>query len=350
MRLMILLCVVSFPTLTWGTRFPLQVPYFNWSNPAWVNQQLGSCPGVTVGSAGCAVTSAAMVLAYYGADVDPGRLNTWLKNNGGYSECAIYWEKPPYYQSGLGLGLALKKIPMNPFDWNRLKSELDNCHPVIVHVIAPGKGDHYVVVKGYSGNRFHINDSYLNKQWLDEYGTPDQMIVYYGNTCKQACPSITLGNLPPLPCASSDGTGIAYTAQLSGNGGQSPYTFKLTGGFLPPGLTLSSSGLLTGTITANPSATEKLVALQAYNGKFVAADFDKEGKLIADRDQRSTWETFKLLYVGNEMVALQAYNGKFVSSDFNREGFLIADREQRSTWGNLQITAIRKCDDCSPSG
>ncbi|MBN2355569.1 C39 family peptidase [candidate division KSB1 bacterium] len=197
---------------TWGTRFPLDVPYFNSSYGGWENGQLGWCSGVTIKYAGCALTSVAMVLKYYGADVDPGRLNTWLKNNGGYSGCAIYWEKPPSYLPG-SMWLAVKAIPMSAFDWNRLRSELDNCHPVIVHVYIPGKGDHYVVVKGYSGNRFYINDSYLNKQWLDEYGTPDQMIVYYGNTCKEApCPSITLNSgLPQLPCLPYDGASINYS-------------------------------------------------------------------------------------------------------------------------------------------
>jgi hypothetical protein len=44
--------------------------------------------------AGCAVCSAAMVLAFYGQDIDPGRLNAFLSDNGGYTpEGWLYWEK-----------------------------------------------------------------------------------------------------------------------------------------------------------------------------------------------------------------------------------------------------------------
>jgi N-acetylneuraminic acid mutarotase len=45
-------------------------------------------------------------------------------------------------------------------------------------------------------------------------------------------------------------TGIAYNETLSASGGSAPYTFAVTSGSLPPGLTLSSSGSLTGTPTA----------------------------------------------------------------------------------------------------
>jgi alpha-tubulin suppressor-like RCC1 family protein len=40
-----------------------------------------------------------------------------------------------------------------------------------------------------------------------------------------------------------------YTAALSASGGSAPYTWELTGGTLPPGLTLSAAGLLSGTPT-----------------------------------------------------------------------------------------------------
>lgn len=42
---------------------------------------------------------------------------------------------------------------------------------------------------------------------------------------------------------------VPYSSQLSGSGGTSPYTFEVTGGSLPNGLSLSSDGLISGTPT-----------------------------------------------------------------------------------------------------
>ena len=55
-----------------------------------------------MGEEGCAVSSAAMVLAFYGQDIDPGRLNAFLSDNGGYTPQGwLYWEKAADYQPGL---------------------------------------------------------------------------------------------------------------------------------------------------------------------------------------------------------------------------------------------------------
>ncbi|WP_425612716.1 putative Ig domain-containing protein [Xanthomonas vesicatoria] len=53
-----------------------------------------------------------------------------------------------------------------------------------------------------------------------------------------------------LPAATA---GTAYTQNLSASGGTAPYTFALSAGALPAGVTLSASGVLTGTPTASGS-------------------------------------------------------------------------------------------------
>ncbi len=68
------------------------------------------------------------------------------------------------------------------------------------------------------------------------------------SSCTQVCPPITV-NPATLPSGSQPGT--PYSVALSATGGLSPYTFAVTSGILPPGLTLSSAGLLSGTPTAS---------------------------------------------------------------------------------------------------
>jgi hypothetical protein len=83
--------------------------------------------------------------------------------------------------------------------------------------------------------------------------------------------SLTIVN-PPLPpllitnaSLPSGNVGAAYSAQLGATGGQSPYTWSLATGSAnpPPGLTLDSSGLISGTPTTNKVATFKVQAMDA---------------------------------------------------------------------------------------
>jgi large repetitive protein len=53
----------------------------------------------------------------------------------------------------------------------------------------------------------------------------------------------------------ADQTGIVYSQVLSATGGTSPYTWSLTAGALPTGLTLSSGGTISGTPTAVGTCT-----------------------------------------------------------------------------------------------
>lgn len=65
-----------------------------------------------------------------------------------------------------------------------------------------------------------------------------------------SCPSLALVTTSPLP---NGVQGTAYSLQFQATGGITPYSWTLTGGTLPTGITLASSGLLSGTPTANGS-------------------------------------------------------------------------------------------------
>jgi hypothetical protein len=59
---------------------------------SWGGQELGTCSSQDICSAGCAMTSVAMMLQYYGIIKNPSQLNSWLKSNGGYANgCNIVW-------------------------------------------------------------------------------------------------------------------------------------------------------------------------------------------------------------------------------------------------------------------
>lgn len=79
-----------------------------------------------------------------------------------------------------------------------------------------------------------------------------------------AAPTITIS-----PTSLPGGTvGVPYSETISASGGTAPYSFVVTSGSLPPGLTLSASGLLSGTPTraASYSFTIQATDVNGYSG------------------------------------------------------------------------------------
>ncbi|WP_171901513.1 Ig domain-containing protein, partial [Stappia indica] len=59
--------------------------------------------------------------------------------------------------------------------------------------------------------------------------------------------------------------GTAYTQTFTASGGAAPYTYAVTAGALPDGLTLASNGALTGTPTTAETANFTVTATDAHN-------------------------------------------------------------------------------------
>jgi len=72
-------------------------------------------------------------------------------------------------------------------------------------------------------------------------------------------------NLSPTTIA-IPAIGVVYSQVLSASGGTGPYTFTLLSGSLPPGLSLSSNGTLSGTATAAGSFTFSIQAQDSTGG------------------------------------------------------------------------------------
>jgi len=130
----------------------LPVPHFAQGDPRWKEDLLGPTEA-TLHAEGCAVASAAMVLATYGIDLDPGRLNTFLQGCEGYTPQGwIYWEKAAEFHPGVAEH-AYEAAP----SYARIDLNLMRGNPVIVRVRLP-KNNHFVVIAGKRGREYLIAD------------------------------------------------------------------------------------------------------------------------------------------------------------------------------------------------
>jgi hypothetical protein len=79
----------------------------------------------------------------------------------------------------------------------------------------------------------------------------DFALVVYNSGTPSTCPAIavTPGSLP------GGQVGSAYSQSFAASGGTGPYTWAVTGGVLPTGLSLSGSGTLSGTLGAGSEGT-----------------------------------------------------------------------------------------------
>ena len=152
------------------------VPYFSQCDSRWGSDKLGG-DGPTIYSQGCALTSAAMVMAYYGVDTDPKRLNDAIGRNGYDVNHYIKWPAVRNACHDEINQIEYSPGTVKPFDTTVLNTHLDSGHPVIVNV-----GNHFVVVTGRSDGTYYINDPISSaKSTLDDYPNRVGMHIYSGN-------------------------------------------------------------------------------------------------------------------------------------------------------------------------
>lgn len=116
----------------------------------WANQEIGTCSTQTICSAGCVLTSIAMMLKTKGAGVDPSSLDAHFTKNGGYvNGCSIIWAKADDFGK-------------TSFQAIETASESEICnglsqgHGIIANV---NNGGHWVLLTGCAGNGvFYAND------------------------------------------------------------------------------------------------------------------------------------------------------------------------------------------------
>jgi len=135
-------------------RVVIPVPVFTQNDPRWTFELLGPTFD-TLGQAGCAVTSAAMVLSAYGVDTDPDRLNQYLTTHNGYTDNGwVYWEKAAEVAPGGQVEKAYEDLPSYALiDQNLLKG-----NPVIVRLTLRNGTTHFVVLVGKEGWNYLVQD------------------------------------------------------------------------------------------------------------------------------------------------------------------------------------------------
>ncbi len=171
----------------------LNVPLLKQTSPPWQSLEYDTAHvwsplAQTINDWGCALTSAAMVFKFHGINklpdgttLDPGTLNTWLKN-----------EPDGYIGTGWVNWIALSRLSrlatsinsITAFDGleytrvastdasiasspsAKLTDDITHNLPDILE--EPG---HFIVAKGINGSTFAINDPYFDRQTLnDSYG------------------------------------------------------------------------------------------------------------------------------------------------------------------------------------
>ena len=128
-----------------GTRCSL--PALSQNDPRWKDHKMEPT-GESVGSVGCAVTSTAMVLDYFSANLTPDALSDCLGN----AAVPIYWSLAVACTQG-----RVNDAIATDFDWAKLDAILAAGRPAIVGMLGGPVGMHFVVVTSGGGD---IGDEY----------------------------------------------------------------------------------------------------------------------------------------------------------------------------------------------
>lgn len=135
------------------TRVEIGVPLFRQADDRWRADLLGPTSN-TLGAEGCAVSSAAMILASYGIDTDPGRLNAFLQQNDGYTPRGwLYWEKAAEMAPD-----RVRHIYEDLPTYALIDRNLSRQNPVIVRLRYPSGITHFVVIAGKQGFDYLTRD------------------------------------------------------------------------------------------------------------------------------------------------------------------------------------------------
>ncbi len=155
-----------------------QVPLFRQSDERWRKDKLGNTTA-SLGAEGCAVASAAMVLASYGIDTDPGRLNKLVTDANGYEgQGWLDWDKAAEVTGGMA-----RKVYEDDPSYKLIDENLGRGNPVIVRLRTEGGTTHFVVIAGKDGYDYLTRDPAAAAEKglypLKEFGSKIEKLRFY---------------------------------------------------------------------------------------------------------------------------------------------------------------------------
>lgn len=185
------------------TGSPCGVPIFSQLDPAWRDAVMQTGTD-SIGGAGCALTSTAMILNYYGSSLTPPQLNSCL----GAGADPIDWKAVPSCTKGLISG-----GDRIDFTWADLDALLASGRPAIVGMLRGQTGSHFVVVTQGGGgvaDSYRITDpwdattyktlgSYINAGY-----NPAWIISFSGSG--HNCGRLIKGVVPAIPSVQDGGS------------------------------------------------------------------------------------------------------------------------------------------------
>lgn len=160
-------------------RIELSVPFFSQGDLRWGGEKLGYSEKDTLATSGCAISSAAMVLASYGVIITPKLLNQYLIEHDGYEgDSWIKWEVAANYSPGVAEHRYENLPSYGLIDWNLLRG-----NPVIVRIRRASGNTHFVVIVGKQGFDYLIRDPAApglgGTYSFSRLGTPIEALRFY---------------------------------------------------------------------------------------------------------------------------------------------------------------------------
>lgn len=179
----------------------------------------------TVGRWGCNTTSNAMIVRLYEncyftfPTTNPGTLNVWLRNNGGYNiNNEVIYSRVVVYAKTLGIGMT---ISMDGRDDQKMDQHLDAGNPAMV-MVQTAIGTHFVAIKGrtqVSGvDTYRINDPIWGDTTLYEHYNNTYSTAYYYTGSKNT------SNLSMLQISALSPVHLLVTDPLGRKSGYDPRT------------------------------------------------------------------------------------------------------------------------------
>jgi len=186
-------------------------PLFGQQWSPWGREPLGSSR-VTVAGYGCALTASAMLLRTFGVNLDPGQLDRWLVDHGGFvAGDLLVWGAVA--RAAAAAGVSVRYDGWRPFDRAAIYASLAHQDPVIAQVRLDGNMHFVLIVAAAADGTMWINDPW--------YGDVTTLQARYGEPAR-AILSIRLYSgtavAPPTVTALRPGVGAAIRASAGGLG------------------------------------------------------------------------------------------------------------------------------------